>query len=316
MTTTISAQDVKRLRDITGAGMMDCKKALAETGGDMEQAVEFLRKKGLAAAAKKAGRIASEGLVGAYVSDNGKVGAMVEVNCETDFVARNPEFVDLVNDLARQTAEKATAASGAGDDLLSQPYIADASQTVNDVLNQKVAKIGEKISFRRFARFQAEGNNLVGTYIHLGGKIGVLVELEADKDLAASPEARELARDVAMQIAASNPLFVRRDEVPAEQIDAERRILAEQEDIKAKPEAVRPKIVEGRINKYFEQVCLLEQAYIKDPSQTVTDMLRARGNAVNATVTVRRFTRYVLGEGIEKRQEDFAAEVMAQMGQK
>jgi len=312
----ITASLVKELREKTGAGMMDCKKALTEVGGDMEQAVDYLRKKGLAAAAKKAGRIASEGLVGSYISEDGKVGALVEVNCETDFVARNPEFVDLVNDLAHHSAAKAEKLAGTGEDLLNQPFISDASITVNDVLNQKVAKIGEKIDFRRFVRFQAEGNNLVGSYIHLGGKIGVLVELVSDKDLSASPEARDLARDVAMQVAASNPTFVRRDEVPAAQTEAERKILAEQEDIKSKPEAVRAKIVEGRINKYFEQVCLLEQSYIKDPSQTVSDMLRARGTALNATLTVLRFTRYVLGEGIEKPQEDFAAEVMAQMGQK
>ncbi len=312
----ITASMVKELREKTGAGMMDCKKALAEVGGDMEQAVEFLRKKGLAASAKKAGRVASEGLVGAYISDNAKVGALVEINCETDFVARNPEFIDLVTDLAHQAAEKSDKAAGTGEDLLNQPFVTDASQTVNEVINQKVAKIGEKIDYRRFARYQAEGNNLVGSYIHLGGKIGVLVELQADADIAGATEARDLARDVAMQIAASNPAFVRRDEVPAAQIDAERRILAEAEDIKSKPEAVRPKIVEGRINKYFEQVCLLEQAYIKDPSQTVSDMLAARGKALNAKVTVARFTRYVLGEGIEKPQEDFAAEVMAQMGQK
>jgi len=312
----ITASLVKELREKTGAGMMDCKKALAEVGGDMEAAIDYLRKKGLAAAAKKAGRVASEGLVGAYISENGKVGALVEINCETDFVARNPEFVDLVGDLARQAAEKAESPAGTGEDLMGQPFVTAEGQSVSEVINQKVAKIGEKIDFRRFARFQAEGNNLIGSYIHLGGKIGVLVELEADKDIAASPEARDLARDVAMQSAASNPTFVRREEVPAEQIENERKILSEQEDIKSKPEAVRPKIVEGRINKYFEQVCLLEQAYIKDPSLTVSDMLRSRGSAVNATVTVRRFTRYVLGEGIEKRQEDFAAEVMAQMGQK
>lgn len=312
----ITASLVKELREKTGAGMMDCKKALSETNGDMDAAIEFLRKKGLAAAAKKAGRIASEGLVGAFISENGKVGALVEVNCETDFVARNPEFVDLVNDLARQAAEKAEKTEGTGEDLLAQPFINDASQTVSEVVNQKVAKIGEKIDLRRYARYEAQGNNLIGSYIHLGGKIGVLVELEADKDIAGMAEARELARDVAMQIAASNPSFVRREEVPAEQIETERRILAEAEDIKSKPEAVRPKIIDGRINKYFEQVCLLEQAYIKDPAQTVSDMLRSRGSALNATVTVRRFVRYVLGEGIEKRQEDFAAEVMAQMGQK
>lgn len=307
----ISASLVKELREKTGAGMMDCKKALTETAGDLEQAVDLLRKKGLAAAAKKASRIASEGLVGAFVTPDGRSGAMVEVNCETDFVARNEEFQTLVKDVARQAVEKAPSNEGLGADLMEQAFVGDQSLTVSDLINQKVAKIGEKIDIRRYVRYQAEANGLVGSYIHLGGKIGVLIELTSGKDLSGSTAAHDLARDLAMQVAASQPLFVRRDEVPAEQIETERRILSEADEIKNKPEAVRPKIVEGRINKYFEQVCLLDQAFIKDPGKSVTEVIKER---MGADVSVRRFARFVLGEGLEKRTEDFAAEVAAQMG--
>ncbi|HEY9899432.1 MAG TPA: translation elongation factor Ts [Pantanalinema sp.] len=310
----ISASLVKDLREKTGAGMMDCKKALTEVGGDLDKAVELLRKKGLAAAAKKAGRIASEGAVGSYLTADGRVGALVEVNCETDFVARNEEFVAFVKDVAQQAAEKATTETGVGADLLAQPSVAEAGQTLNEVLNTKVAKIGEKIDIRRFARYTAEGTNLVGTYIHLGGKIGVLIELISDKDISTSGDAQELARDLAMQVAASSPAFVSRTEVPAEQTEAERRILSEQDEIKAKPEAVRGKIVEGRINKYFEQVCLLEQPFIKEPGKSVTDVINERASKLGAKMSVKRFARFVLGEGIEKKVEDFAAEVAAQMG--
>ncbi len=307
----ISASLVKELREKTGAGMMDCKKALTETEGNLEAAVELLRKKGLAAAAKKASRIASEGLVGSFVTTDGRTGGLVEVNCETDFVARNEEFQALVKDVARQVVEKAASNEGVGSDLMEQPFVGDQSITVADLINQKVAKIGEKIDIRRFVRYQAEANGLVGSYIHLGGKIGVLIELSSSTDLSGNAAAQELARDLAMQVAASQPQFVRRDEVPAEQIDAERRILAEADEIKNKPEAVRPKIVEGRINKYFEQVTLLEQPFIKDPGKNVTEVIKER---VGGDVSVRRFARFVLGEGLEKRTEDFAAEVAAQMG--
>lgn len=310
----ISASLVKELREKTGAGMMDCKKALTEVDGDIEKAIELLRKKGLAAAAKKAGRIASEGAIGSFVSADGRVGAIVEVNCETDFVARNEEFVALVKDLARQSAEKATATEGEGAMLLDTPFVTEPGSTVAEVINAKVAKIGEKLDFRRFVRYEAEGTNLVGTYIHLGGKIGVLIEVVSDKDLSAKGDAQELARDLAMQVAASSPTCVRREEVPSEQIETERRILSEQDEIKSKPEAIRGKIVEGRINKYFEQVCLLEQAFIKDPGKSVTDVIKERSAKLGATMTVKRFARFVLGEGLEKRSDDFAAEVMAQMG--
>jgi len=310
----ISAALVKDLREKTGAGMMDCKKAPTETSGDLDAAIELLRKKGLAAAAKKASRIASEGSIGSFVAPGGRVGGLVEVNCETDFVARNEEFQALVKDVARQVVEKTTAESGAGADLADQPFVGDAGMTVSEAVNAKVAKIGEKLDIRRFVRYQADGNGLVGSYIHLGGKIGVLVELSSDKDLSQSAEAQELARELAMQVAASSPQFTRRDEVPAEQTESERRILAEAEDIKSKPEQVRGKIVEGRINKYFEQVCLLEQAFIKDPGKSVTDVIKERASKLGATMTVRRFARFVLGEGLEKKSEDFAAEVMAQMG--
>ena len=310
----ISAALVKELREKTGAGMMDCKKALTECGGDIEKAAELLRKKGLAAAAKKAGRIASEGTIAAVVAPDGHSAAIVEVNCETDFVARNEEFQAFAKSFARQVLENATSEVGTGADLLEQAFVEDTTLTLDAALNARVAKIGEKIDLRRYSRFTAQGTGLVGTYIHLGGKIGVLVEVKTDKDIAGEATAQELVRDLAMQVAASNPTVISRGEVPAELVEAERRILSEQDEIKTKPEAVRPKIVEGRLNKYFEQICLLEQAFIKEPGTTVQGMIQNRTKALGATMEVVRFTKFVLGEGLEKRQDDFAAEVMAQMG--
>jgi len=310
----ISAALVKELREKTGAGMMDCKKALAECGADMEKAIELLRKKGLAAAAKKAGRIASEGTIAGLVAADGHSAALVEVNCETDFVARNEEFQAFAKSFARQVLEQSKAETGTGAELLEQAFVEDTTMTLDAALNARVAKIGEKLDLRRFCRYETTETGLVGTYIHLGGKIGVLVELKTDKDVATEAAAQELARDLAMQVAASNPTVVSRQDVPAEQIEAERRILSEQDEIKTKPEAVRPKIVEGRLNKYFEQVCLLEQAFIKEPGTSVQSMMDTRAKALGVSMQVVRFTKFVLGEGLEKRQDDFAAEVMAQMG--
>ena len=310
----ISAALVKELREKTGAGMMDCKKALAESGADMEKAIELLRKKGLAAAAKKAGRIASEGTIASMVAQDGRSATLVEVNCETDFVARNEEFQAFARSFARQALEQAKSESGTGTELLEQAFVDDTTLTLDAALNARVAKIGEKIDLRRFARYETADTGLVGTYIHLGGKIGVLVEVKTDKDVATDAAAQDLVRDLAMQVAASNPTVVSRHDVPAEQIEAERRILSEQDEIKAKPEAVRPKIVEGRINKYFEQICLLEQAFIKEPGSSVQAMMDARAKTLGVSMQVVRFTKFVLGEGLEKRQDDFAAEVMAQIG--
>lgn len=310
----ISASLVKELREKTGAGMMDCKKVLIETGGDLEKAIEELRKKGLAAAAKKASRIASEGLVGSFVAEGARLGAMVEVNCETDFVGRNEEFQALVRDLARQAAEQAKVEQGSGSDLLATPFVADPAVSVTDALNAKIAKIGEKIDWRRFVRYTAGPNGMVGSYIHLGGKIGVLIEIEGEQALSTQSGAQDLVHDLAMQVAASSPSYMRREQVPAEEIERERAILAGSDEIKTKPEAVRLKIVEGRLNKFYEQVCLLEQAFIKDPGVSVADVIRDRASKLGGPIVVKRFQRFVLGEGLEKRSEDFAAEVMAQLG--
>lgn len=296
----ISATMVKELREKTGVGMMDCKKALAETNGDVEAATDLLRKKGIAKAASKGSRVATEGLVGANVSADGRSGALVEVNSETDFVARNEAFIDLVDNVAKFVVAKAPNDNGTGEDLASLPAW-EGSGTVDELIKEKIAKIGEKLDVRRYVRFQAPEGSTVGTYIHLGGKIGVLVELAGSGDLSG------LAKDVAMHVAASQPQYTSRDEVPADQVEKEKEILIAQPDLQSKPENVRAKMVEGRIGKYFEQICLLEQPFVKDPSATVGDMLKKS----NATVT--RFTRYGLGEGMEKKVDNFAEEVASYM---
>ena len=297
----ISAASVKELREKTGVGMMDCKKALAETNGDLEAAVELLRKKGMAKAAAKGSRVAAEGLVGSFVTADNKTGVLVEVNCETDFVARNDEFTNLVNDVARFLAEKAPANEGTGDDLTELPSW-EAGKTVDETIKEKIQKTGENIKIRRFVRYQVAGTGTVASYIHLGGKIGVLIELAGADNL------EDAAKDVAMHVAASQPQCVSREQVPADQIQKEKDILIAQPDVQSKPEQVREKMVEGRINKFLEQICLLEQPFVKDPNVTVGELVKQK----NATVA--RFTRFGLGEGIEKKTDDFAAEVAAYMG--
>ena len=290
-----TAQDVKELREKTGCGMMDCKKALSETNGDMEKAIDFLREKGLATAAKKSGRIASEGIVKAYITDDKKVGVLVEVNSETDFVAKNDEFQTFVTNVAQIIAEKAPADVDA---LKETAY--DASGTVGDALTALIAKIGENMNLRRFARI--EGN--VCSYTHGGGRIGVLVEAEGS---LADAEAYEAARDVAMQIAAINPLYLSKDVVPAEDVEKEKNIIIAQikEDPKNanKPENILEKMVGGKLNKFFEQNCLLQQEFVKDSDQKVEAYLASKG------VKLTGFTRFEKGEGLEKREDDFASEV-------
>jgi elongation factor Ts len=288
----ITAGMVKELRESTGAGMMDCKKALAEADGDMAKAVDILREKGLSQAAKKAGRIAAEGAVVSYVSEDGKVGVVAEVNCETDFVGHTDEFVALARGIAKVAAEKAPADVDA---LLETEMDGKA---VKDVVTEAVAKIGEKISVRRFVRYEsAEGH--VYSYIHGGGKIGVLVEVKGGD--------ADLGKDIAMQIAAANPSYLCRDEVPASELEHEKAILSEQARNEGKPEAIIEKMVVGRINKYYKEVCLIDQAYIRDGDISVSKLLASKGaEAV-------RFTRYALGEGIEKRQENFAEEIAKQL---
>lgn len=305
----ITAAVVKELRERTGAGMMDCKKALSETGGDLDKAIEYLREKGLSAAAKKAGRIAAEGLVNAYIDDGKKVGVLVEVNCETDFVAKNPDFQQFVQDVAKVIAQSAPA----DNDALANLKLANGS-TVSETINGLVAKIGENMTVRRFVRFEIN-NGLIDYYIHMGGKIGVLIECSfLKKETADNPDFLSLVKDLAMQVAAAKPEYVRREDVPAEVLEGEKAIYKAQAVNEGKPEAIAEKITIGRIEKFYKEVCLLEQSFIKDTNITVTKLLQElNGKLVGENITVNRFARFEKGEGIEKRQDDFASEVMSQI---
>jgi elongation factor Ts len=292
---------VKALRDATGAGMMDAKTALTEANGNMEEATKILRKKGLAAAGKKAGRITSEGTVQAYVSGN--VGVLVEVNCETDFVGRNEQFRQFGTDVAKVIAgSKASTV----DELLSEPWPGDAeSLTVAQKVSSMIATIKENITIRRFARFNAPENATIGSYIHAGGKVGVLVEL------VGSPSAAETAKDVAMHIAAAEPRFVHRDQVTQKDLDTEREIARDQAAKSGKPANIIEKMVIGKMEKFYGETCLVEQPFIRDDKQSVADYLAASGKEHGCKYVVTRFERYKLGEGIEKRGDDFAGEVAA-----
>ncbi|MBQ1776987.1 MAG: elongation factor Ts [Acidaminococcaceae bacterium] len=286
----ITAAIVKELRERTGAGMMDCKKALVATEGDMEKAIDFLREKGLSQAAKKAGRVAAEGAVVAYVTEDGKTGAIVEVNCETDFVGKNENFQAL----AKSIAELIVKTNPADVDALLASEM--DGKTVKDVVTEAIAKIGENISVRRFVRYEsAEGK--VYSYIHGGGKIGVLVDMKGGD--------AELGKDIAMQVAAANPQFLNRNEVPDSELEHEKDILTEQARNEGKPENIIAKMVMGRINKYYKEVCLVDQEFIRDGDLTISKLLKSK----NADVA--RFARFQLGEGIEKKQENFADEVAA-----
>lgn len=287
----ITAALVKELREMTGAGMMDCKKALTECDGDMDKAVDFLREKGLAQAAKKAGRIAAEGLVGSYITDDAKTGVIVEVNCETDFVAKTDEFKDLVNGIAKHVA----AIKPADLETLSASEL--DGQTVAALVTEKIAKIGENISLRRFTCFETDG--IIASYIHAGGKIVTLVEIKGGD--------AELAKDIAMQVAAANPAYLNRTQVPSAELQHEKEVLTEQARNEGKPEKIIEKMVEGRIEKYYKEVCLVDQPFIKGDDESVSGLLK------KANAEVVRFVRYEMGEGLEKKQEDFAAEVAAQM---
>ena len=285
----ITAAMVKELRETTGAGMMDCKKALSATDGDKAKAIDWLREKGISKAEKKAGRIAAEGAVAAYVSTDAKVGVLVEVNCETDFAAGNEQFRALEKKIAEHIAKAAPA------DLDALNASTIDGKTVATLVTEATATIGEKISLRRFVRYESTGH--IASYIHMGGKIGVLL------DLTGGDEA--LGKDVAMQIAAANPLAIDRSGVDAAALEHEKEVLRKQALEEGKPEKIVDKMVEGRIKKYYKEVCLMEQAFIKDSDKTVADVL--------GDVKVTAFTRYQLGDGIEKKQENFAAEVAAQI---
>lgn len=286
----ITAALVKELREITGAGMMDCKKALVECEGDKDKAIDYLREKGIAKAAKKAGRIASEGVVAAAVTADGKTACIVEINSETDFVAKNENFQNLV----KKIAEHIVACKPADMDALNASQM--DGKTVADVMTEAVASIGEKLSLRRFEVYTTEDGQLA-TYIHMGGKIGVIVELSGGDET--------LGKDVAMQIAAAKPQCIGREDVDQEALAHEREVLRKQALEEGKPEKIVEKMVDGRINKYYKEVCLVEQEFVKDSDKTIKDIL--------AGVEVRRFARFEMGEGLEKKNEDFAAEVAAQI---
>ena len=302
----ISAKMVKELRELTNAGMMDCKKALTATDGDMDAAVEYLRKSGLALAAKKAGRIAAEGLVAFQVSADNKKGAIVEVNSETDFVAKNEMFQNYVAAVAAQALNSEAADMDA---FKAESWIEDASKTVQEVLVEKVAVIHENLQIRRFAKIETEG--CVASYSHGGGRIGVLVELTCAE---VNDAVKEAGKNVAMQIAALNPQFVNRAAVPADFMNKEREILLEQASHENKPQNIIEKMVEGRLAKELKEICLTDQVYFKNDELTVGKYLKEVSKQVGFPVDVKSFVRYETGEGIEKKEENFAEEVAKQMG--
>ena len=290
----ITAELVKELREKTGAGMMDCKKVLTETNGDMEKAAELLRERGIAKAAKKSDRIAAEGLVYAYVSNDKKVGVLLEVNSETDFVAKNDDFKQFVADTAEEVAKQNPSDV---ESLLNSKSTKDSSKTIRDILTDKIATIGENMSVRRFVRF--ETNGLVESYIHGNGKIGVLVELNNGND--------QLAKDICMQVAAAKPEYLNENDVPKDVLEKEMSILKAQAMNEGKPAEIAEKIVQGRIGKFYSEVCLVDQPFVKDPDMKVKKLVESN----NAEIV--RFARFEKGEGLEKREENFAEEVMKQI---
>ena len=303
----ITAGMVKELREMTGAGMMDCKKALTETNGDMDAAVEFLRKNGQAKAEKKAGRIAAEGIVKTVVRDD-KVAAIVEVNSETDFVAKNDEFQGFVDAVVNQVADNDPADMDA---FMAEAWAVDSSKTVKDALVEKIAVIGENLNIRRFERVNAE-NGCVVSYIHGGGRIGVLVVADTD---VVNDEIKTCLKNVAMQVAAMSPKYVSRDEVSQEYMDHEKEILLAQakKENPEKPDNIIEKMIIGRLNKELKEICLLDQVYVQDSDLTVAKYVDKVAKENNANLAVKKFIRFETGEGIEKKEENFAEEVAKQM---
>ena len=288
----ISASTVKELREITGAGMMDCKKALTETNGDIEKAIEYLREKGISKAAKKSSRVAAEGVVAAFVSEDAKTGAVVEVNAETDFVSKNEEFVAFVNKLVEIVAVKAPKDV---EELKTMEF--ENGKTVEEVLTEKIATIGENMSIRRFERIETD--NLVGKYIHGNGQIAVLVELKGGN--------QEVAKDVCMQVAALNAEFLDESQIPADRVEKEKEIITQQTINEGKPANIAEKIAEGRLKKYFEELCLVHQKFVKDSSKTVSEYVKENGGEIV------KFYRLEKGEGIEKKEDNVVEEVMSQL---
>jgi len=291
-------KDIKELRERTGAGVLDCKKALDETDGDIEAAIDFLREKGMSEAAKKSGRVAAEGIVDVLINEKRDKGIIVEVNSETDFVAKNERFQDLVSSISEHimlsNAENL-------EQLNAEKWFKDESKTVETIIKEAIAGIGENINLRRYEKIETDG--FLYGYIHLNGKIGVLAEFEGEK----TEEALNTAKNISMHIAASNPEFLSREDVDEEVVEKEKAIIKEQLKNEGKPDHILDQIVEGKINKFYTQICLLEQEYIRDTDLQVQDVLD------ESDVAVKQFVRYELGEGIEKKQEDFAEEVMAEV---
>ncbi|MCM1194599.1 MAG: translation elongation factor Ts [Corallococcus sp.] len=300
-------KDVMKLREQTGVGMMDCKKALVETDGNFEEAVKYLREKGMASAAKKASRVAAEGLVKCLVAEDKKTAVAIEINCETDFVARSDQFIALVDNLANHALRSDAATVEA---LSEEKYYLDGSKTVNVLIAEATAAIGEKISLRRFTKFSLNESGIIASYIHMGGKIGVLAEF---KSAAPQADLQELAFNVCMQIAASKPQVISVADCDPKALEAEREILTAQAQNEGKPAAVIQKMVEGRLHKYYKDVCLLEQEYVRDSALSVKQVIADVAKKTGADITVTRFVRYEMGEGIEKRVDNFVDEIAEQM---
>lgn len=305
---SISATLVKELREKTSAGMMDCKKALEAANGDFEAAVEWLRVKGLSSAAKKADRIAAEGTVFAQV--NGDTGVVLEINSETDFVARNDGFRNLVSDVAHHVLNAVNATG----DILEQMFHKNPTKKVGEMLKEAIATIGENIVIRRFEKYTATANSMVHTYVHGEGKIGVMVEVGvSDPKATSNPELKNFAQDVALHIAAMNPMAVSSEQIPADVVEKEREILKAKNLEAGKKADMIDKIVDGQIRKFLAENCLMDQSFVKNPDMKVSDLAKETGKKVGADVTIKRFVRFELGAGIEKKSTDFAAEVAEQM---
>ncbi len=297
---SISAQNVKDLRESTGAGMMDCKKALQESNGNLEAAIDYLRKKGLAKAAKKAGRIAADGLVGCCVTDGGKTATVVEINCETDFVAKNDDFKKFVNEVTEFVNKNDFSDNDA---VMNAGY---GDGTFNDEINNITLKIGEKIAFRRFKKVQTSG--YVGSYSH-GGKIGVLVEVDSDNDVSSNNEFQEMVKNICMHVAASDTRFINENEIDEDFKAREAEIYAAQLKDQGKPEDMIPNIVKGKLNKLASEICLMKQKFVMNPDQSVESYVAETSKSFGASVNVKNFYKFSLGEGIEKKQDNLADEV-------
>lgn len=300
-----TAQDVAKLREQTGAGMMDCKKALTHADGNMEKAAEYLREQGVSIAAKKASRIASEGIVSAFISADKKIGALIEVNCESDFVAKSEPFIALAANIGKQTASTNPCCV---EKLLDEKFVDDAGTTIQALINAATAKIGEKLSLRRFTRFQTECGR-EESYIHMGGKIGVLLEVATGKDINENEEFAGMCHDIAMHIAAAAPKYVYSTEIPADETEREKEILTAQALNEGKPVAVVEKMIVGRIKKFFKEICLAEQEFVKDPSVTVGQLVENFAKKLGTEIKIVKFARFVMGEGLEKKNDNLAEEV-------